>query len=173
MKARYKIFLVCATGLLLAACGGQSAESAIQTGIAQTQQISELETAAAGGQATNTPEPAAQDTATQSASATSSTPFVSVSVDTHCRNGPRVDYKLLTTVLVGEQVEVIAVYPQGEYVVVRRVGGSGNCWLWLRYANQTDFSGYNLPIATMPPTSTWTYTPSPTYTPTWTYTPTP
>jgi hypothetical protein len=77
----------------------------------------------------------------------------------------------LTTILIGEEVEVKAVYPGGEYAVVQRINGSGSCWLWLRYANQTDFSGYNLPIATMPPTSTWTYTPSPTYTPT--YTPTP
>jgi uncharacterized protein YgiM (DUF1202 family) len=170
MKTTYKMILLCATALLLPACGGQDTESAIQTGIAQTQQISQLETAAAGGEATDTPA-AAEETATDSSTSTPSIPLVSVNVDTFCRSGPRVDYKALTTILIGEEVEVKAVYPGGEYAVVQRINGSGSCWLWLRYANQTDFSGYNLPIATMPPTSTWTYTPSPTYTPT--YTPTP
>jgi hypothetical protein len=84
-----------------------------------------------------------------------------------------VDYRLLTTILVGEQVQVLAVFPGSDYVVVMRPGGAGNCWLWLRYADRTDFSGYNLPVATQPPTSTPTFTPSPTYTSTPSLTPTP
>lgn len=160
--------------LTLQACAG-STQEAIETGIAQTQQIGELETQAANlNQPSDTP--AATNTLQASATlatSTSTIPYVSVSVDTHCRSGPRVDYKLLTTILVGEQVQVMAVFPGSDYVVVMRPGGAGSCWLWLRYADRTDFSGYNLPIATQPPTSTPTFTPSPTYTPTPTWTPSP
>lgn len=174
MHKTVPLFII-VTALLLQACG--NAETAISTALAQTQQISELETAAAGQSVTNTPPPTAlEGTATSTptlATATSSIPYVSVSVDTHCRSGPRVDYKLLTTILVGEQVIVLATYPNGDYVVVQRAGGAGSCWLWLRYADRTDFSGYNLPVATQPPTSTPTYTPSPTPTPSYTPTPSP
>ncbi|HEY4718140.1 MAG TPA: hypothetical protein VIH14_03915 [Anaerolineales bacterium] len=178
MKTKHVfIFSLVLSALLLQACG--NTDAAIATGIAQTQQISELETAAAGGNATatNTPLPPTESgptsTATIELSPTSSTPYVSVSIDTHCRSGPRVDYALLTTILAGEQVIVLATYPYGDYVVVQRPGGSGSCWLWLEYADRTDFSGYNLPVATQPPTSTPTKTPTPTYTPTPSYTPSP
>lgn len=175
MKIRQVLcFTWVALAFLLSACGGQDAQAAIETGIAQTLQISQLETAAAGaGQAqeqpTATPEGAAAaeeegpptDTPTATLSPTPSTALVSVSTDTNCRSGPRIDYTLLTTILVGEEVEVVATYPGDDYVVVRRPGGSGVCWLWLRYANRTDFSAYNLPAATQPPTSTPTLTPTP------------
>lgn len=188
MKIRQNVFaLMLGLAVVLGACGGQDSQAAIETGIAQTLQIAQLETAAAGaGQATDTPDSPGEDqepeeTPTEEFTPTPSTPLVSVSVDTNCRSGPRVDYSLLTTILVGEEVEVVATFPGSDYVVVRRINGSGSCWLWLRYANRTDFSGYNLPVATQPPTSTPTrtptftptYTPSQTYTPTWTPSPTP
>ncbi len=176
---RLYLFILIVAGLLLSACNLNAAE-AVNTAIAQTQQISQLQTAAAGGGATATPVASqtpgeASATATLNFTATSSIPYVSVSVDTHCRSGPRVDYKLLTTILKGEQVIVLATYPGNDYAIVQRPGGSGSCWLWLNYADRTDFSGYGLPVATMPPTSTPTFTPSPTYTPspTWTPSPTP
>lgn len=175
MKIRHILFVVALGSLLLAACG--SSDAAIATGIAQTQQISELQTAAAASDTPAGTDTPAADTSTPApqSSATSSIPYVSVSVDTHCRSGPRIDYKLLTTILIGEKVEVLAVSAFPEYVVVKRLGGSGDCWLWLRYADQTDFSGYNLPVATQPPTSTPTRTPTSSYTPspTWTPSPTP
>jgi uncharacterized protein YgiM (DUF1202 family) len=177
MKNRLAILVFATAALLLSACN-LNAQEAVNTAIAQTQQISQLQTAAAGGGATSTPlasqtpgEPTG--TATISASATSSIPYVSVSVDTHCRSGPRVDYKLLTTILKGEQVIVLATFPGNNYAIVQRPGGSGSCWLWLNYAERTDFDGYGLPVATQPPTSTPTYTPSPTFTPTATFTPSP
>jgi len=83
-----------------------------------------------------------------------------VSVDTFCRNDPGLEYKALTTITVGEVVEVMAVYPGSEYVVVRLPDGS-ECWLWLRYADKSDFSGYDLPEATPPPAPTPTFTPRP------------
>jgi hypothetical protein len=160
---------------MLAACSGQDTQAAIETGIAQTMQISALETAAAGAgqpqqQPSATPEAATQtpgpptETPTATLSPTPSIPMVSVSTETNCRSGPGIQYGFLTSILVGEEVEVVAVFPNSEYVVVKRPGSSGQCWLWLRYADRTDFSAYGLPIATQPPTPTPTYTPTPAFT---------
>jgi len=99
-------------------------------------------------------------TPTGESTATPEAAFVSVSVDTFCRSGPGIEYKALTTIAVGEVVEVVAVYSGSEYVVVRRADGS-ECWLWLRYADKTDFSGYDLAEATLPPPPTPTFTPRP------------
>jgi hypothetical protein len=142
---------------LLAACGGQGVQSGVETGIAQTAQVSGLQTAAA--------QPQTQPTNTQEAGATAttaSTPLVSVNTDTNCRSGPRLDYSYLVTVSVGQKVEVVAIFPGSEYVVVKRPDGNGDCWLWLRYADRTDFSEFNLPTATQPPTPIPTKTPVPT-----------
>jgi hypothetical protein len=158
------------TGLLLvavwlAACGGQSTDAAIATGIAQTLQISQLETAAANnsGPATALPENTAQPEA--DAPAETPTPgvaYVSVSTDTHCRFGPSQHYKLITTILAGQPVEVLKTFAGSDYVVVKNPNAAGDCWLWLRYADTSDFSAYQLPTATQPPTPTPTITPSPT-----------
>ena len=160
------IFVFAAAALLLQACGGTDAAAAIQTGIAQTLQIAQLQTAAAGGgqAASATPEPGLpsntplpSDTPTPAFTSTSSIPYVSVSTNTNCRTGPAVFYDWVTTVNVGEQVEVLKTF-SFDYAVVRNPHGSGECWLWLQYANQQNFSGYNLPQATQPPTPTYTPT---------------
>jgi hypothetical protein len=155
----YKPALIAAIslcGTLLSACGGLDVQSGIETGIAQTQQVSKLQTAGAPGEAlpTATEPVAAEDTP--------SIPLVSVSVDTNCRTGPRSDYGHLTTIPVGVEVEVIAIFPGSDYAVIQRPDGSGDCWLWLRYANRSDFSEYNLPAATQPPTPVATKTAVPT-----------
>lgn len=160
---RILILAVAASALLLQACAPGSSESAIQTGIAQTLQISQLQTAAAGGgqqqAASNTPEPgqpsdtpAPSDTPTITLTNTPSIPYISVSQNTNCRTGPSQFYGLVTTINVGEQVEVLKTFSGANYVVVRNPHGSGDCWLWLQYANETNFSAYNLPAATQPPT---------------------
>lgn len=159
--------------LLLAACGGLSTEDAIATGIAQTMQISQLETAAAGNnggggtQATAVPDSGGGTDATQEPTSTLAptlgTAYVSVTQDTHCRSGPSVAYRLITTIPAGQQVEVLKTFPN--YVVIKNPNSAGDCWLWLRYATTTDFAVYNLPTATQPPTPTATFTPSPTPTP--------
>ena len=168
----FPIFLVVAA-LLLQACGPET-QIIINTAIAQTQQISELETAAAaagggGGQAqpaaTDTPQPGETGQPTQTSTITPtftpSIPYVSVSQDTNCRSGPASSYGYVTTVTGGQQMQVLKVYNGTDYVIVQNPNGSGECWLWLRYADNTDFSAYNLPIATQPPTPTPTYTPTP------------
>ncbi len=173
MKQRSTVFvLIVATALLLQACGGVNTADLVNTAVAQTAQISQLQTAAAGGgqaQASNTPEPGAPsstpqvlDTATPSFTATSSIPFVSVSENTNCRTGPSSNYGLVVTIQTGQQVEVLKTF-SSSYVVVRNPNGSGDCWLWLQYANNTNFSSYNLPAATQPPTPTPTLTPTPAF----------
>lgn len=159
--------LLLGLAVLLAACGGLSKQDAIATGIAQTMQISQLETAAAGnsggaqadadsgaGEATSTPVPALGEA------------YVSVSTDTHCRSGPSVAYRLITTITAGQQVQVLKTFAGSEYVVIQNPNSAGDCWLWLRYADTSDFSAYNLPTATQPPTPTATLTPTLTPTPT-------
>jgi hypothetical protein len=169
MKRRNLLILVLlASALLLQACGAANPQAAIQTGIAQTLQIAQLQTAAAGGggqqAASSTPEPgqtqAPTDTPTITLTSTASIPFVSVSQNTNCRTGPSQFYGLVTTINTNQQVEVLKTYSGANYVVVRNPNGSGDCWLWLQYANVTNFSSYNLPQATQPPT------PNPTNTPT-------
>ena len=166
MKVRQLfIFLLVASALILQACG-PATQAAIATGIAQTQQISDLQTAAAGGGgagggggsggevATNTPQPPGPpaDTATITPTFTPSIPFVSVSAETNCRTGPSQFYGYVTTIAIGQQLEVVAIFPNSDYVIVKQPDGTGDCWLWLRYATTTDFSAFNLPNATQPPT---------------------
>jgi len=156
------VLLLVLSTLLVQACGPDT-QAAIATGIAQTQRISALETAAAGGgggapaeegQPSDTPGP--------------SVAFVSVTTDTHCRSGPRLDYSLLTTINVGQQVEVLKTF-SNDYAVVKNPNSSGDCWLFLKFANTTDFSAFALPTATLPPTPTAINTATATYTPTATY----
>ncbi len=172
-KAFIAVLLIAA--FLLQACG--ASEVAVATSVAATLQISQLETAAAGGgqaptgntggdngQAGTEGDGAGTATPTLTPSPTSGVPLVSVSSDTNCRRGPRIDYDYVTVVEVGQEVEVLKTFPGEDYVVVRNPNGSGDCWLWLRYASQTDFSGYDLPVATQPPTPTPSRTPTATAT---------
>jgi len=152
----YIVFLVVMMALLLAACG-PDAEAAIATGIVQTQLFGALETAAAGaaqeqtatesGQASTTPTETEQATFTPAPPAA----FVTVSQNTNCRSGPRVDYSFVTTINAGQQVEVLKTFSK-EYAVVRNPNGEGDCWLFLQYADTTEISAFNLAAATQPPT---------------------
>jgi hypothetical protein len=173
MKLKNVLPILLVAAFLLSACGAQNNQSAIQTGIAQTLQISQLETAAAGAgngngqapQATTDPgQPAATqqptDTPTITMTWTPSVPYVTVSQDTNCRRGPSISYGLVTTILVGQQVQVLKTF-SNSYAVVQNPNGSGDCWLYLQYANTTDFSAYSLVAATQPPTPTNTATATP------------
>jgi hypothetical protein len=170
MNARKTITFLFLFSTVLAACApGQSSESAIQTGIAQTLQIAQLETAAAGGgqtqpttdpgQPANTAAPTEVPSATLSA--TPSIPTTSVTQNTNCRTGPSQFYSLVVTIQAGQVVEVLKVYPPSNYVIIRNPSGSGECWLWLQYATNTNFSSFNLPQATQPPTPFPTATATP------------
>jgi len=179
---RLLVFLLVSSALVMQACA--NTQTAVQTGVAQTLQISGLQTAAAGGgqpAATATPPPggesatatsqpagpsntvAPSETATITLTPTSSIPFVSVSENTNCRTGPSANYGLVTTINTGQQVEVLKVYNAANYVVVRNPNGSGDCWLWLQYATPASFAQYDLQVATQPPTPTATFTPTPSF----------
>jgi len=173
--ARFSILFVL-FALLISACGGADSESEIATGVAQTQQISQLETAAAAGgagddqadsadqadaQEEGTPVPS--DTPTITLTPTPDIPQVSLSQATNCRTGPGVIYGFIITIQAGQFLEVVGVHAQGnDYVIVDYSAGA-TCWLWLQYADNTDFSGYGLTAYNTPPTPTPTYTPTPSY----------
>jgi len=157
MKYRAPLFfLLIVSSVLLQACGA-GAEAAIATGIAQTQQISALETAAADGGAEEAPAEGGE-----AGTPAPSVAFVSVSQNTNCRSGPRLDYTLLTAINVGQQVEVLKTF-SNDYAVVKNPNSSGDCWLFLQFANTTDFSAFNLAVATQPPTPQPTNTPKPAF----------
>ncbi len=170
MKVRQILFfLLVSSALLLQACGATT-ESAVQTGVAQTLQIAELQTAAAGGGgggvvASDTPQPpsVATETPTITLTPTSSIPYVSVAENTNCRTGPSSNYGFVTLITTGVQLEVLKIFNSANYVVIRNPNGSGDCWLWLQYATPANFAAYNLPVATQPPTPTNTATPTPSY----------
>lgn len=182
MKTSRAFFTVLFLGTLaLQACSPDNA-AAVATSVAATLQISQLETAAAGGgQASGGAQDSDQSagsaavdevptaTATITPTATQGVPMVSVSQNTNCRSGPRIDYTYVTVINAGEEVEVLKTFPNANYVVVRNPNGSGDCWLWLQYANQTDFSSFGLAAATQPPTPTPSLTPTNTATPTPSY----
>jgi len=163
---------------LFIATRGIDPEITIATSVAQTLQISQLETAAASGAAAPDQDDDAAAAAlviTPSITFTSppNIPQVAVSQDTNCRTGPAAYYSYVTTAISGVFMEVVGVHADGnDYVIVKNPNGAGNCWLWLRYADKTDFSAYNLTSYTAPPTPTPINTPTPTYTPTPTVTPT-
>jgi hypothetical protein len=174
MKARQSLFLILVvSALVLSACGGANAESAIQTGVAQTLQIAQLQTAAAGGgqqqplftatsgAPSDTPLP--QATATITLTNTPSIPLVQVGQNTNCRTGPSSNYGFVTLINTGQQMEVLKVYNGANYVVIRNPNGSGDCWLWLQYATPANFASFNLPVATQPPTPFPTSTPTPSF----------
>lgn len=170
MKIRQILFLSVAAGaLLLQACAGANPQAAIDTAVAQTLQISELQTAAAGGGvgtaaplASDTPGPSAtpSQTATITLTPTPSIPYVRVGENTNCRRGPSMAYSIVMVLNVGEQSQVLKTFGN-DYVVVDNLDGDGDCWLWLNYATPASFAAYNLPVATQPPTPTATLTPTP------------
>lgn len=135
--------------LALAACGGT--EAVIATGIAQTQQISQLETAAAGAsQPTDslvTVEPTQQETVTGSTGVR-----VSVTAETNCRKGPSTAFGQVFSLKQGEMADVVGKNTfTGYWIIVSPTGAT--CWLWGRYA---EISGdvASLPEVAAPPTAT-------------------
>jgi hypothetical protein len=178
--------------LALSACtSAEDIQILVNTRVAQTMQISQLETAAAGAstgltvqdtesvdsqESPNEENVASatllpQDTATS----TQDIPTVRVTRITNCRTGPAVFYAFLNTAEIGVDLIVLGLPADpniAEYAIIRNPNGNGTCWLWLRYADKTDFSAYDLPTYNTPPTPTPSNTPKPSKTPTSTLSPT-
>lgn len=121
----------------LAACG-PSTESVIATGIAQTQQISQLETAAAGNNATSTPVP--QQTPT------TATPQVTTSRDVNMRAGDSTAYGVMTVIPGGQTVDVLGINAAGTWLQVRYANATG--WISINFIEGDVLAG--LPVVTPP-----------------------
>lgn len=138
----------------------------LQPGSSDTQPTEEQQPPA--DQFTATPE----FTAAPDSTATPSVPQVSVSVNTNCRTGPGTQYDQIDALVVGQTAEVVGKNAVTNYWIIKRVNGSGNCWLWGEYATVVGNTA-NLPEYPIPPTPTPKATNTPTITPTPTFTPTP
>jgi hypothetical protein len=193
-KFCFKVLLMCLVVLTLSlpACSlfdtGEatlSPEQLAQTAIAETVAVEHsvqtivAQTLAASGvtdtdqpEATLAPEPTNTQplepsitlTPTIALTPTPEKPMVSVSVNTNCRTGPGQQFDLVGSLLVGEQAEVVGVYPDGDYWVIKNPRRAGECWLWGNYATVVgQITG--LPTYTSPPTPTPTpsFTPTPNY----------
>lgn len=103
-------------------------------------------------------------TATAGATSTPSVPQVSVSTNTNCRVGPGVIYDLVDSLLIGQTAEVVGKNSGvPNYWVIKRINGSGTCWLWAEYATVSGNTS-NLPEYPVPPTPTPSPTPTATAT---------
>jgi len=121
------------------------------------------QTAAALPTASATPSATAEPSATATITYTPTPEELigELSQDTNCRTGPFSFYAFVTTVLQGEQVEVLGVNSAGDYWFVTAPNGK-ECWMWTRYARITGNAGRVLPLFTPPPT------PMPDWSGTWT-----
>lgn len=155
------VFLITA----LSACNLPSSE-ATETAPADSIDLELTITALASGAAPAAPQETAtpQFTATTGPTSTPSVPQVSVTTNTNCRTGPGVIYDLIDALLIGQTAEVVGKNSGvPNYWVIKRVNGSGTCWLWGQYATVSGNTA-NLPEYPVPPTPT--PSPTPTFTPT-------
>lgn len=60
-----------------------------------------------------------------------------VSVDTNCRIGPGKPYEIVTIFRIGKTAEVIGRNATSTFWVIRNPEGSGQCWVWGKYATLT------------------------------------
>lgn len=118
-----------------------------------------------------TPEPAATDTPdspivvtdTPEHTPTSGVAMVSVSRNINCRSGPGTEYAILGVLMMGVQAEVVGIFPEWDYWIIKNPDKPGVCWLWGQYATVVGETA-GLPLYTPPPTPTPTRTATPTQT---------
>ena len=123
--------------VVLAACGADT-ESAIATGIAQTQQISQLETAAAAPD-TAAPEPSATVPAE-----TGTTQVITTKQDVNMRAGDSTAYGVMTVIPGGESLQVTGINQAGTWYQVLYHDAVG----WVSVDFTTGEAPANLPIVT-------------------------
>jgi hypothetical protein len=167
MNAKY-VLLVC---LLLTSCS--NVDAAIATGIAQTEQIRDLQTRAAGGGLPAATETPAADATDEELIFEPTGVGISVTAETNCRKGPSTAFAQVFTLKPGEEAEVVGKNTPTNYWIIISPSGE-NCWLWGRYAVISGDPSSLPEIASPPtPTSGATNPPSASATPTITFTPTP
>lgn len=102
-------------------------------------------------------------TATPGFTSTPSVPQVTVSTNTNCRTGHTTQFDNIDSLLVGQIAEVVGKNTQTGYWIIKRLNGSGICWLFPQYATVTGNTS-NLPEYPLQPTPTPSKTPTPTVT---------
>ncbi len=120
------LILFVLAALFLQACG-PDAQAAIATGIAQTQQISDLETAAAGG-----PQATQQDQASATEAANAAVE-VTTARDVNMRSGDSTAYGVMTVIPGGEKVTVTGVDEDGSWYQIEYHGAVG--WISAAFTN--------------------------------------
>lgn len=168
--SKNKVFLYLSLVLVLTfACNLPSATPS-ETETASPEDLELTITALASGQGNQPDAPSPQETATPEftpttgPTSTPSVPQVTVSQNTNCRVGPGIVYDLIDAVVIGQTAEVVGKNSGvPNYWVVKRLNGSGTCWLWGQYATVSGNTA-NLPEYPVPPTPT--PSPTPTFTPT-------
>lgn len=139
-----RLALIILLGLALTACAGVDTDAVIATGIAQTQQISQLETAAAGNNTTDT-EPSA--TAEGAAAEEGTVSEVTTNQDVNMRSGDGTGYGVMTVIPGGEILQITAINPEGTWYQVAYHNASG--WVATSVTTGTPPSG--LPVVDPPP----------------------
>ena len=134
-------FLLALVSLALTACGGT--ESAIATGIAQTQQISELETAAAGNANTATPTPEATVTVEEAGGSAG----VTTNQDVNMRAGDSTAYGVMTIIPGGEVLQITGINAAGTWYQVLYHDATG----WVSIDFTTGTPPANLQVVSPPP----------------------
>lgn len=151
------LFLLVILALALTACGG-STQSAIETGIAQTQQISALETAAADlGEASATPTPLPSATSAE-VGVTEQASQVTTKQDVNMRAGDGTAYGVMTVIPGGEVLTITGINAAGTWYQVSYHNATG--WVSVDFTNGTKPA--NLPVVTpsAQPLATATRTPN-------------
>jgi uncharacterized protein YgiM (DUF1202 family) len=154
--ARSIVLLFSVAALLLSSCG--SSDAAIATGIAETQQISDLQTAAAGGNATDTPQPTDTTAPTTSSGVTEQSSQVTTKQDVNMRAGDGTAYGVMTVIPGGEVLTITGINAAGTWYRVEYHNATG--WVSVDFTNGTKPA--NLPVVTpsAQPLATATRTPS-------------
>src|SRR5688572_4984092 len=161
LKKKQNLFLYVLLIIALSACNlpsGQSTEEVADLALTVTAQALLL---SATPEFTSTP----QFTPTPGLTSTPTIPEVTVSVNTNCRTGPSTQYDNIDSLLVTQKAEVVGKNTQTGYWIIKRLNGSGTCWLFPQYATVSGNTA-NLPEYPIPPTPTPSPTPTPTFTPT-------
>jgi len=149
-----------------------NSEAKLQTSVAETVAVSNLDQPPVGTADIQAPPPALpgptqtstlNPTVTLSQTITTSpaftltptleAPMASVSTNTNCRTGPGTIYDIVGALLVGEQAEVVGREEYGNYWIIKNPDGTGECWLWGYYATVTEPTD-GLLVYTPPPTPT-------------------
>lgn len=142
LKKSFALSVLLIFSFLLSACG--ATDAAIATGIAQTQQISDLETAAAEPDDTATPQP----TATAAASGgENGSAGVTTNQDVNMRAGDSTAYGVMTVIPGGEVLQLTGINAAGTWYQVLYHDVTG----WVSIDFTTGAPPANLPIATPPP----------------------